>query len=236
MRRAFRLGVFAAVGLLAVTNSLWLFPHEGDQRYAYERVEVAVENGTLAYPGKGERPYHRENDLVDVACQPTDRGRRACAFDRYLAAEGPVTVRDDPGYGSTDHVALDGAYYRRTEAANGSRATYGVERVPPRRLLAVAAVNLTGVDPAVVDDGDSPPYRAAVTGERVTTYAPVDADRVGRLYRRNGRYYTVVLADAAVVDRPLVAPPGRDPLTLVGAVLLLVVGVLGARQAVGRER
>ena len=225
------------LGLLAVSNALWLFPHDGDVRRTYERSAISVEDGTFDYRGASMRRYHTENDLVDVGCQPGFDGvDRACAFDYRLLTEGPVTVPVDGLAGSPRFVELDGAYYRRVATVGDSGTTYDVERVPPERVLAEVATNVTATDAENVD-GDAPlPIRVAATGEAVTTFERVEPDRLGRVYRRDGRYYTVVLTDETVVDRPLVSRRGRELLDLVGAALLLGGVVLVVGGLVDRTR
>lgn len=216
------------VGLAALTNPLWLFPHDGDRKYTYERSEITVENGTFDYR-PDDRLYYHENDLVDVGCQRADGFDRACSFDRYLLAHGPVTVRADGGRGAPGFVVLDGDYYRRVAIDEGSNTTSDVERVAPRELLAAVATNVSIVAVPPLD-GDLPmPDRVAVTGETVTTFDRVPADELGRVYRRNDSYYTVVLTAETHVDAPFVSPGLRDLLTVggLGALLGAVVLVLG---------
>lgn len=222
-----RLAVLLVVGLLAVTNGLWLFPHDGDVRYTYERSAITVENGTFDYRGDDVFRFHYENDLVDVGCQPgTDGVGRACAFDQFLAEHGPVTIAADGALGVPTFVELGGAYYRRVATKNGSGTTYDVERVAPRAVLAVTATNISGVDPDDVDPGFSIPVRVAVTGEPARTFDRVEADRLGQIYRRGDEYYTVVLTAETTVEQPLVSEGLRRVLQVVGLGLLLGAAVV----------
>lgn len=216
------------VGLVAASNPVWLFPHEGDEQYTYERSEITVENGTFDYR-PDDRLYHHENDLVDVGCQRADGFDRACSFDRYLLAHGPVTVRADGARGHPEFVVLDGDYYRRVAIDEGSNTTYDVERVAPRELLAAVATNVSIVALPPLD-GDLPmPDRVAVTGKTVTTFDRVPADELGLVYRRNDSYYTVVLTTETHVDAPLLVRQLRDVISVVGLSVLVggVVLVLG---------
>lgn len=212
-----------AVGLLAIANGWWLFPHDGDRRYTYERAEITVENGTFDYRGDDLRRYHAENDLADVGCQPRFDGvGRACAFDLHLVEHGPVTVTESAGYpGAPAFVELRGDYYHRTTVRSGGNTTYDVEPVAPATVLAEIATNVSDVDPADVDRADPIPFRVAVTGEPVTTYDRVEADRLGTVYRRGGDYYAVVLTDESSVDRPLLSDGLRDVLQVFGLAFVL---------------
>lgn len=217
-----------AVGLLAVANGSWLFPHDGDRQYTYERAAITVENGTLDYRGADLARYHTENDLEAVGCQPRFDGvGRACAFDLRLLDRGPATVAAETGYsGGPTFVELRGAYYHRTVNRSGANATYDVDRVAPRTVLEAVATNVTGLGPGAVDRADSTPFRVAVTGETATTYERVEADRLGTVYRRGDGFYTVVVTAESSVDRPLVSPGLRDVLAVLGLALVLGAVVL----------
>lgn len=223
------------VGLAALTNPLWLFPHDGEERYTYERLEVTVEDGALDY-----RPDHRmhrpENDLDDVACQRWEGDDRGCAFDHYLVAHGPVTVPADAARGTPAYVELGGDYYRRVATDEGSNTTYDVEPVTPREVLAEIARDVSSVERTEVGPDAPTAYRVAVTGETVTTFDQVPADELGRVYRVNGSYFTAVLTYERSVDAPLVSPPNRDLISVVGAsVLVIVVVVLVLGRFVGPD-
>lgn len=229
MPRDLRLAaLLLAVGLLAVANGWWLFPHDGDRQYTYERAAITVENGTFDYRGDDAFRYHRENDLVDVGCQPRSDGiGRACALDLHLVEHGPVTVATGAGYSGTPaFVRLDGAYYHRTVNRSGANTTYDVEPVAPRTVLAAIAANVSGVDPATVDRADPITFRVAVTGATETTVDRVEADSLGTVYRRGDSYYTVVLTDESTVHRPLVSSGLRDVLAVLGVALVLAAFVV----------
>lgn len=180
-----------------LTNPLWLFPHEGDTRYTYERSEIVVENGTLAYHGADIPEFAEQNNLNQVGCQPGDEGSaRACAFDHHFVNHPPVTVpkkllesRD------AEFVRIDSAYYRRVHRVNGSggnrTVTHNVERVTPQTVLREAALNISGRSGTVRDDLPLE-YRVAVSGDTVTTFEDLDEPQLGNIYRQNESYYTVV--------------------------------------------
>lgn len=227
--------VVAIVGLVLVTNPLWLFPNAGESTYTYERSEVTVENGTLTYDGLDHPEFHHPNDLQAVGCQDHDLGsERACAFDQHLVDNPPVTVtrRLRVGYSQPDFVELEGDYYRRVHRRNGSNVTHDVTSVPPRSVLREAATDVSDYpDP----ERDEVPveYYVAVTGETVTAQERLDREDLGKLYRQNGTYYTVVATDTGS-HQPL---PGftryeqlRIGLGAIGVLLLLTAGLLEARR------
>lgn len=219
--------LLAVVGLLLVTNSIWLFPHAGKFEYTYERSEITVENGTMTYDGKDTDRFRDRNDLQAVGCQWTDReGERACAFDEYLADNPPVTVSKQLkwGHATSDFVEINGDYYRRIHRSNGSNVTHTVTQVPPRSVLTQSASDISGH--SVPDRGTaSLAYYVAVSGETVTSFEALERDDLGRIYLQNGTFYTVVGTDRSVNH------PGpefqqyqalRYVLGFVGVVLLLM--------------
>lgn len=226
-----RVALLVLLGVLALTNHWWLFPHEGDHRYTYERVPVTVEEGVLDYDHRtGE--FHRKNDLVAVGCerQGDDGGGRACAFDAYLVDHGPVRNVSrgvDEGGPSFVHLA-DGYYHRVSERETGTAdpaRVYDVEPVAPRDLLAEVALNVSASSGA--DLGDYPTrYRVAATGEAETTFEELADDELGRVYRLEGRHYTVVLTAETRLDRPLLTPQSRNLLAVAGLFSLLAASLL----------
>ena len=199
------------VGLLLLTNTLWLAPHEGDRRYTYARSEITVADGTLSYRGDGLLGASAENSLEPVGCQYHDDERpRACAFDRYLAGHGPVSV---PAGGAhpvrPEFVRVRGAYYRRTHRPNATEGrrvvVHDVERVSPRTVLSESAVGVSNVSKPVPDFVGLAD-RIAVTGESVTTFRNLGEDELGAVYLNDGTYYTVVTVEERTVDH------GLDPL------------------------
>ena len=223
------LALLVVVSLLLLTNPLWLFPHEGDTRYTYERSEIVVENRTLTYHGR-DIPDFGANNLDPVGCQPQDRtGARACAFDQHLVEYGPVTVPRGRALGAIrpDFVRIDGAYYRRIHRPNDSdgdrTVTHDVERVEPRTVLAESAIDLSDVQRPFPDSWPLA-FRIAASGDVVTTYERVEDDELGAVYRRNGSYYTVVRTDETNVDGGpdfLRYDSNRAPLVIAGGLLLL---------------
>lgn len=193
--------LLAVVGLLLVANSVWLYPNAGKAEYTYERSEITVEDGTLTYDGMDAQHFRLQNDLQDVGCQSTDReGGRACAFDEYLADRPPVTVSRQHviDHISPEYVQIGDDYYRRIHRSNDSNVTHTVTRVSPRTVLRAVAVDVTGHP--VPDRGEDTPleYYVAVSGETVTTAESLDRDDLGRVYRQNGSYYTVVGTERTV--------------------------------------
>lgn len=237
--RPVRALLLAVLGVALVTNVLWLFPAEGETEYTYARSEITVTNGTFDYRNAHDGPGEEWNDLVPVACDAYDADR-TCAFDAYLAANGPVTLDGDTSFGSrTAFVRIDDTYYHRTVEDTENGTVYDVERVEPRSLLAEVATNLSGAAPGEADDLPLQP-RVAVTGEPESTAAFPERDQVGEVYRVDGTYYTVVIVEEGTVDWPLFAEWLRVPLAVLGLFLLvaaLLVGV-GDREStlrVGRN-
>lgn len=195
----------AVAGLLLLANPLWLFPHEGDVWYTYERSKLSIEGGTISYEGKGHPSFGEENSLNAIGCQRYDDEQpRACALDRHLVNHSPVTVPGDRRAGvHPEFVRLDGAYYRRVYRRNGTgpntTATHDVKRVPPEVVLREAAVNLSGASASGASDLRLS-VRIAVTGDTVRTVMDLEEADLGRLYLRDGDYYTVVVTDRQPVD------------------------------------
>lgn len=187
------------VGFLLLTNPLWLFPHEGDTRYTYDRSEIAVENGTLEYAETGVLDFAEENSLNRIECQRYDDEQpRACAFDHYLATHPPVTAPETlRGSIRPDFVEIDGSYYRRIHRQNDSReedrtVVHDVERVQPETVLAESAIDVPDSTSQRPDDLWLE-QRIAITGETETSFEDLDEDGLGRIYRQDGTYYTVVV-------------------------------------------
>lgn len=221
--------LLAVLGLLALTNHWWLFPHEGDRRYTYEREPIAVENGTLTYDYRtGE--FHRENDLVEVGCEVLgdDTGSRACAFDAYLAEHGPVrTTAHGVRETRPRFVRLDDGYYHRITERNGSKRTYDVEPVALRDLLAAVAFDVSGITrDDVRGENFGVGLRVAVTGDPRTTFEDLDDDDLGAVYLDDGAYYTVVRSGETRVDRPLLSRDSRGIVTVIGVFVLLAAGLM----------
>lgn len=219
------------VGVLLATNALWFFPSEGATEFTYERSAVVVENGTLTYSGDHRHDathrYHYRNDLVPVACQYADHVGRACALDAYLTDHDSITVHGDLYTAeSRQYTRVRGSYYERIWQDGEPGGSYDVERVVPTELLAAVARDVSDVAPDELSDRVRLPVRIAVTGDAVTTTVELARADLGHVYARNDTYYTVVLTDAATLDRPVVpAADHRSVPTLAGVLLLLAVGL-----------
>lgn len=227
------------VGLLLILNGQWLFPNEGDQLYQYERTAVTIENETLTYESPMRRPQPGALHAVD--CQNIDRFDRSCGLDRYLVANGNLTIAagDSRQFRAADqqYTRIDGTYYRRTVVTNETHATYGLERVAARELRA----SLANEVPVLDDDSDVPSFspvgfEATLTGEPVVSTDPPGTLRLGRVYVQNGSYYTVVQTDEMERDRPLVSSGTRTLLSIVGVFVLMLGAVLAAPDDSGTRR
>lgn len=217
-------------GLALLLNPVWLVPHEGQTQYTYERSEILVENGTFAYDGKAILGFAEVNSLNPVGCQSNDDEQpRACAFDSSLVDSGPVTVPNDyRGEIQPEFVRLGDAYYRRVHITNESSedrvVRHDVERVTPQTVLSDSALNIS--DPSRFADLGLEP-RIAATGETVTSFESLDEEDLGRIYRLNRSYYTVVGTDEKVIDHGLGLLQYELPrYLLMGVGLVLLVGVL----------
>lgn len=218
--------LLALLGVALLTNVLWLFPQEREIEYTYARSELTVTNGTFDYRNARDGPGHEWNDLVPVGCDSYDPDR-ACAFDAYLAANGPVTLDGNTPYESqTAFVRIEDAYYHRTIEDTENSTVYDVERIAPRALLAEVSTNLSGAAPGEADDLPLQ-ARVAVTGEPESTAAFPDRDDAGGVYRVDGTYYTVVIVEERSVDWPLFAEWMRLPLGVLGMFLLVAALVVG---------
>lgn len=213
----------AVLGLLLVTNAVWLFPHEGETEYTNERVEIRVKDGTISYDGKHWGALDHANDIDEIGCQSADRRGRVCGFDAYLATEGSVTVTDGEQvrYRTAAYSVIESDYFRRIREPNGSTTSFDVERVSPEALLAEIATDAPGRPADEVWDGAPLQYRIAVTGETTTTHELLEDDALGTVYRQNGSYYTVVVTRSSTVDRGL--PDSNTTRTLLRWVGLFVL-------------
>lgn len=215
------------VGLSLVANPAWLYPHDDEALYTYERREIGVEDGNLTYHGlDGTLFVGKYSDLNALGCQLGDTDARACAFDEHLATHGPMSVSKQAARSRVPEFAhLDDGYYRRVRSRNESTVTYDVERVAPREFLEAVAVDLTELR---ADDlpGDLPlEYRLAVTGGTTRSFEDTEDDELGRVFRHDGSYYTVVVTDQEIRDPPF-------PLTGVTRRFLQLIGVLAIIGAV----
>ncbi len=206
--RRLTLLVIGIVGVLLLTNILWLFPHEGQARHTYERSEISISDGTLDYQGQRINRFAEANSLVEVACQPPDDEQpRACAFDAHLVDHAPVSLPNvRGGFISPEFVEIDDAYYRRVHRLDSDTDTavvvHDVERVRASTLLSATALNLTGR--SISENDDLPlEVRLAATGETVSTYTDLEEDELGRIFRVDDSYYTVVQTDRTVIDHGL---------------------------------
>ncbi len=222
-----RIVILTLLGLALATNSLWLVPNEGRTQYTYERAAVTVENETITYEGR--EAFGRFNDLAAVGCEAADPGGRACAFESYLAEEGPVNVSKD-GFEhledeSEEFVALEGGYYHRSrESVDDDTLAYDVERVDAETVL-------SELSQTPRTSGDRFLGGRVASGETDTTLAGPDEVRgVGDVYEVGGSYYVVVVADRGPVDRV----PVPLPRPLIGVIGGLVLA--GAVYLLARER
>lgn len=226
--------LLAAVGLLLVTNPVWLVPHEGETPHTYERSRVTVEDGTLTYPNAGVGPFDDENDLTALDCVDPDTSRlRACALDRHLVDLPPITLPRRAPHDTDPHfVRIDDTYYRRITdynwSTNPTTVTLDVERVPARTVLTESAHNLS--DRPTAPPGLSVRFQVLYSGDSRRSFTELSDDALGEIYALDGAYYVVVRTDERVVDHgPFLHDfqyeVPRYTLSAIG-VLLLVVGLL----------
>ncbi len=225
------------VGVLLLTNPIWVFPNEGDTRYTYERSALVVENGSFVYAGADRSGFRERNALTPIACQLHETEQpRACAFDYHLVDHGPVTAQDQLSGVEPDFARLRGGYYRRivnrSVTDDNQYLTHDVREVAPRTILAETAVNVTGSSAS--DIGDLPlEWQIAITGETRSTVEQLDAHELGRIFLKDGSYYTVVATDDAVVDHGLTFLRYELPRFML--MLLGGIGVLFGSLAIRRE-
>lgn len=194
------------VGLVLITNHMWLFPHANDMTHTYERTTIEITNGTFSYHNEADYASHEAyavlhdfNDLNDVKCQDGDDRSRRCGIDLYLLTHGPIHVPMDTYSGTRpEFVRLENGYYRRIHRKNESISTYDVKRVPPRELLATVAENITGHhpdNPKAADSIHGLSDSLAARGGTVTSVIGPEDTALGSVYLRNGTYYTVIVTD-----------------------------------------
>lgn len=229
-----RVVVLTVIALALVTSGVWFVPNEGEPRYTYDRAEVSVENGELTYRGQ-ESANAEYNDLRAVDCQRVDDGGRRCAFDAYLADDGPVNVSSrrglDRGGADTMFVALsDGYYHRVSESVGEDVVAYDVEQIAPRDLLAEIGTNTTG-------GGDSQfiSRRVAVSGAETSLSEPDEVSGLGEVYRVDGTYYVVIVSERSEVDS-IPIPFSHGWAQGIGLVLLLGVGLVVGKARWGDVR
>jgi hypothetical protein len=218
------------VGVALFANPVWLLPQEGEPRYTYERVRLAPADDEIVYQRDVEwivGGHH--NDLRAVGCEgfveSTGSGR-LCAFEQSLADDGPVEVRDvyatrgaRPRY-----VQLWDGYYERVARETNGSVTLDVRPVSAEVVLENVSTDFTGVGADALKE--YPATRALATGEPVVSRQPPDSVRAGAVFRYEGAYYTVVLADRGVVDRPILSSGVRAFLQLVGVLLSFLGAIL----------
>jgi len=231
-----RIALLVVVALLALTNALWLFPHEGERVYTYERAEVTIEEGPegpmLTYENAEAT---RLNDIEGLACQFGSSNGWRCAFDRYLAENGPVSVSRGNTYldgDSSDYTAVAGGYYERVVNGTASGSSYDVRRVDPATVRRAVATDYRGAD---ASDVGLLATEIAITGETVTTRTELDDDALGQMYQLDDGYYVVVRTESRVLDRPFVDRGTRAVAGFFGGCLLLVAFGLATDSGRGRD-
>lgn len=216
--------LLVVAGILLVTNTIWLFPDDGDLAYTYERADIEIEDDLLSYDRPG-LDYLVANDLNSVDCtlpSGTWRNERLCAFDRYILENGPVTVPGDYDERIGGYTLVDGAYYERVNEETEPESTFDLERVSPEDLVAAIATDVSQIDENDPAFDDIPrEYQIAVTGETTTTTTELDEEDVGEVFRRGDAYYTVVVTNHERIDRPMILG-ARWPLVLLGLLFLFL--------------
>ena len=221
-----RVAVLAVLtlALALATSGLWFFPNEGEPRYTYDRAEATVEDGEITYAGQ-DGPNEAYNELEAVDCQYSDGSGRRCAFDAYLADDGPVNVSTDRFQASIRSipvfVELAEGYYRRvgTSVDEGTIA-YDVEAITPAKLLAAIGTETTGGE-----DSQFISRRVAVSGAETSLTEPSEVSGLGEVYHVEETYYVVVVSDRSEVDNVPV-PFSHGWLQLFGVALLLGLALL----------
>lgn len=229
-----RVAVLAVLALALTTSSVWFFPNEGDPRYTYDRAEATVEDGEVTYRGQ-DGPNAEYNDLRAVDCQRFDAGGRRCAFDAYLAEDGPVNVSTGlyrAASGSTPaFIELsDGYYHRVSESVSEGTVAYAVEEITPEDLLAAIGTNTTGGA-----DSQFISRRVAVSGAETSLTDPSEVSGVGEVYHVDGTYYVVVVSDRSHVDNiPVAFSHGWA--TVIGSVWLAGLALVVGKEHAGDGR
>lgn len=229
MPSARRLLLALLVSIALVTNTLWLFPADGEMRYTYERSELIPQGDDIAYEppvDPNDRSFY--NDLARVGCesvfgQRTDRDltTRTCAFEQSIADDGPVTVE---GYDrlrvGIGYVELDDGYYHRTVTEDDSSVTLDLQRVSARTVL--RNVSTADLSEASLERIERPRVaaRAVVSGAPVRSLRDPRDVAVGMVYAYEGDYYAVFVTGSSPVDAP-VPDLLRPVLSFVGIVGLL---------------
>lgn len=222
--------VLLLVGGALLATPVWLFPSEGEERYTYERVELAPADDEIVYQRDiGWIVGGHHNDLRAVGCEgflESTGSSRLCAFEQSVAEDGPVTVSEGAYAASSADprfVDLRDGYYRRVVRENGSKVTLDVRPVSAEAVLENVSTDFTGVSATALKE--YPATHALATGSPVVSRQPPDSVRAGQVFRYEGAYYTVAVTDESVVDRPLVSSGLRAFLQLVG-LLVVVVGAI----------
>jgi hypothetical protein len=179
-----RRGALLAVALLLVCNPFYLdgLLHVDDpNRYEYHAEKVRFHAD--GHPNvSADVPALADDE--EVGCLLADD--RACAFERYVLRNGPVTVRSAPGWtydGSDEYVFLNGSFYRPQAEPVGDD--------PPRERLSLEpASRETALEAA------ASPFHEASSGARTAiTDGPVTRRRAlpdaRTLVAHDGEYYVV---------------------------------------------
>jgi hypothetical protein len=224
-----RLLLVLVVSLALLTNTLWLFPNEGETRYTYERSELVPRGDDIAYdPAVDPNHASYHNDLAGIGCesvfgQRTDRDlrERTCAFEQSVADDGPVTVSGYDRLGiRVGYVELDGGYYHRTVAESNGSVTLALEPLPAEAVLAnVSSNGVAGADPERIQSSQVA-VRAVATGDSVRSLQPPSDVAVGSVYRYDGGYYAAFVSDSDPVDASV-----PDPVRLLASFVGLVGGL-----------
>jgi hypothetical protein len=228
-----RAAVMAVIAVALATSSMWFFPAEGETRYTYDRAEVSIEGGEITYDGK-DGPNGRYNELEAVDCQRFDGGGRRCAFDAYLAANGPINLSDrDGGFDEAIPAFVelsDGYYHRVTESVGEDTIAYDAEPIAATEVLAAI-----GTETAGGADSQFISRRVAVSGAEQSLTEPSEVSGLGEVYRVDGTDYVVVVTGRHTID-DVPVPHAHEAMTILGIAWLVGLGLILGREHIGDVR
>ncbi|MFB6266157.1 MAG: hypothetical protein ABEI31_00750 [Halodesulfurarchaeum sp.] len=194
--------------LLLAAPALWQ-PSATYATVTYDATPVEVTEGYIQLQGGA-----LTGPIDGLACYGVQTSRY-CALERYVAAEGPITVAKGGLWGAGPEFVAAGGFFRPTRKTTDDRLTLGVSPVDPKTVVEELSRPLEAVPP--------PAREAIETGTAVTRR--VSVERLNRDDRRTA--FFVAGGDSYVlVHRRFVAhEDGASPLETPFKVIMFLLGL-----------
>jgi hypothetical protein len=154
------------VGTVLVLNPLYITALHVDGGYHYRTAPATVEGGQLIIEGVDDSVA---DGIANLGCADELEQTRACAMDRYIHENGPVSAPRSDSYnlGNQEYVRVDGDYYQRVERERNGTVLLALERTSARETLEEIAVPRFAL---------TWPGRILLFTGRVTTTYPLEHD------------------------------------------------------------